>query len=792
MSPSNYEFNQGLVTSRDATKLAPGEMAVATGIYYKNGDKERAHKLPARSVFGDTGEGAKVKGLAICQFDAGADYVIAFAGTDLYGATPGVTGTFASIASAITGDYLDHAHANDRHYLATGSFLKVLESDGSVRDAGLRAPPAPPVLTTVVGGPATRANASSSASGWDDDANAYDGNVDTFSYGGLRAAGSATITYGFAANTGSTRALALQWSLSAGSDVRGNFPDRSGSVDTGAQASPDFNVNVKIESSENAGGAWTERMDGVFTTIQSLRTMSFNITDTIDLASNVLVRFTLTFNSGTSSAYLRVHDVRWHDTTAGGGADFSTTGDGLLYAYTEYDKDTGLESPPSPTTGRLTFSNRSGVNVDLPATAENDGATHYNIYRTTDGGIYQDMGLVAQVLVGDDYIDEFDWGLTEQPPETLKFLPIQGDSSGTPQLYPRDEPPPILRRIGFHEGTMWGLTEGNRRELRYAIAGRAESWPIINVITGFDFDDHDQIVDCESLGSVLIIGCKGLMIRLDEFPRSHSGAFIASGAERIKGADGVVGDYAMSSVPLEGESHEAWIAHSGIYVTNGFTFRSISEDFDWTAVESLDKSNWSLSWDEELRCLVFAQGSRGIYYLIHVDREHVKPTGQPKWTGPHYGDFTAYKQAQVGGRFRTYSAHYTDGKVYLERGAADGLDASNAYDTSGTNPLIITTGKEYARGWTELSVHGGRLRHTDFGAGETASIAHSHGRDASGHTSTKTSTVSLAGDRTHQFHTGRRGEWHQVTLTHTGAAEGALTDLVYRVQQYGQAGKRSA
>ena len=83
-------YNGGYVTARDRALLAPNELQLATGIYYKPGDPTRAHKLPGRTEFGDTTTAAKVSGIAIAQFDSGGtDYLLALSSGKLYGATPG-------------------------------------------------------------------------------------------------------------------------------------------------------------------------------------------------------------------------------------------------------------------------------------------------------------------------------------------------------------------------------------------------------------------------------------------------------------------------------------------------------------------------------------------------------------------------------------------------------------------------------------------------------------------------------------------------------------------------------
>ena len=786
MTTLSRTYDKGVVDSRDRAELAPGEMQQATGIYYKPGDG-RAHKLAGRSTFGDTSTAAKVGGLALCQFDSGTDYLMALSSSAVYGATPGKTGTFASVyAMTGSGTTMDAAHARDRWYLALGSENQVLLSDGTTRAMGMEAPPEAMTHLSVTAG-SILARPDASATGFTNPDNARDTKRRTFASATRKTAGTTTCTWSFAGSsgTGTDRDIVVSWGFDPGDfSVRQVGDARSGGIAQRAS------VTLKLEVSVNSGTTYTDVFNFSPTRYHDRNTALFSIGDSID-ASLLRVKVSMVYDSTRAYAVtMQVYDIRLIDKTTSSRAVTATK---LRYAYTEYDTVSGNESPPSPVLEVTDLTAKTEVVLTIP-TKVNAAATQFRIYRTPDDGDITQLGRIGWVRSSQTgFTDDFtDYDVDDQPSELISYLQVEAE--GEVNYYPRDVPPPPLRRITYFKGGLVGLSDENKRALFYSIPGLPESWPDVYVIESFPLEEHDTLVDAVSVGGSLIIAAKDTMIRLDEVPRTTAGVFIATPAEQIKGAPGCVGDYGMAVVSYEGRSHAAWISHEdGILVTDGSTWTRISDDINWSQFDGFTKSSWALYWLKDKQSLAFcysstATGTNNRYYLLHLDRSHVK-NGRAKVTGPHYGAISAIAYGQVSNSTRTYSAHPTDGKVYLEGNPDTGADSSLAYNASGESPLIIKGARRYEN-WRSYTAIDGRLYHGDFGTGQTVTLAYQVGRDASGASTTRSQTVSVAGHQGTQVGIARAGEWHEETITHVGTGISHINNLTIRARVQGDEGEQ--
>jgi len=327
--------------------------------------------------------------------------------------------------------------------------------------------------------------------------------------------------------------------------------------------------------------------------------------------------------------------------------------------------------------------------------------------------------------------------------------------------------------------------------LHYSVAGSPSSWPHINVIEAFPLEEHDELIDCIGLTETLIIGASGAMIRLDSLPRSIQGVFDASRAIRISGAPGLACEYGMTKMSVQGESHAVWISHQGIYRTNGMLYDKISEGIDWEVIETFTKTAWVLHWDQKYEILTFAYsstatGANDRYYLLHMATEHRKQNGQPKVTGPHFGEFYALASAQVGSQRKMYSAHTDDGKVYFEDNGTH--EESNAFSDDGVRPVVMKTRKNYDD--EESAVLGVTLRHTDFGEASSAvaTVKLTSGRDFNNSEVEKTKTITLTGDGGTHMDFSQSGQWHEFEINYTGRNNGAFKDMRIEARNLSRSG----
>jgi hypothetical protein len=514
---------------------------------------------------------------------------------------------------------------------------------------------------------------------------------------------------------------------------------------------------------------------------------------TLDL-DQVQVRVTAGYTVGTKEVTFLVHDIKVQDT----GASADKTATSIKYSYTEWDDTNGNESIPAPELADVAFTSKASVTLTLPSAAVNSTATHWRIYRSPDKGTTYQMGVIATIDIGETtYIDDFlqdSDGVDYQPPLLAPFVEFTADG-GSVRTY-RDAEPPALKRIAYFKGGLVGLPLDDTRALAYAAPGFPESWPNFYRITKFPFPENDNLLDLAEVGDTLVMAAKQVMIRMDEVPQSVAGTFIAAEAKAIAGAPGCVGADGLTVVNYRGVSHAAWISpENGVLVTDGHKWDSISDDLDWTQFDGFDKSGWVLHYLKHWRVLVLAYsstsgGTNDQYFLLHIDKDHVKDNGQAKITGPHYGDITHIVSGQVSNTTRVYEGHPTDGKVYLNFNSSTGADSSLAYNASGNSPMILKGPRRYEaknRAYTALD---GFLYHSDFGTGQTVSLKYEVGRDASGSSSSRTQSVSLAGQQYHQFDVARAGLWHEETLTHTGTGTGKIGEMTIRARVQGDEGEQ--
>ncbi len=817
MADITFPFNQGYVSSRGRETLKPGELQTATGIYYKPGDPERAHKLQGRSAFDQVDTAAVVKGLALCQFDSGGtDKLVALHGTTLWGATPGATGTFAALTGDSTGlsssaARMITAHYNDRWYFANGyDRVRVLEPDGTVRTASLFPPTVAPIAASFASGVATTSRTpvdSNVNSGWVDPNNARDSQAGTVNapttsaYATALATASAKtcIWHGFASSTATARVLKVVCRLHGDTSVGGVLHQFN-------QQFNGYKVRIKVEVATDWNGA-----TGTFVAI--LDETRFNahpepfvlLQKPISVDSSlVAVRGYFEYISGNVQSAFRIDDIAIRD---GSDATNFTPTDTFWYAFTEYDQDENQESVVGPALGITStsvavdasvFTAKNRATLTLP-TKVNSRATHFKIYRTFEGGVvFQDLALVGQVLSSETaWTDDFTVPVDEVAEIPYSILRVGSQDAEDGFLpYHRDLAMPTLSYITSWRGALVGLSREFPRALRYSAIGYPESWPEIYAVSSFPLPERDELVAIIPCGDTLLILARGAVLTLTALPQALDGVFTSGEASPLRAAPGCVGVYAATAFSVAGEPRVAWVSTFGIYVSNGHTVARISDDLAWsTEVSVANLGSSVLFWDSELQVLWFAYDSDGggtndRFFYAHMLPEHDKGQGiSPKWSGPHYGSIYCMTAGLVSSSYRVYSGHVSDGFVYLERGAA--TDASQSYSSTQV-PLIVKTGRTYGS-WRDWLAYRGNLRHTAFTAGNTASLVWTWGRDSNGQTGSVTkSSVSLVSQVGTDFFIGRSGEWAEMQLTHTGTGVGALLDCRVDVQVMEKSGRKTA
>jgi hypothetical protein len=439
------------------------------------------------------------------------------------------------------------------------------------------------------------------------------------------------------------------------------------------------------------------------------------------------------------------------------------------------------------------------VVLSLPSGRQNENTTDLRIYRTFDGGVApRDFGLVGEASVDlvnrPVFVDTFrEWGQFDVALPKYQMLRVV-ESDGGEIDYDLNTMPSIWSHINQFQGSLVGVDVTQNRRLWYTPPGTPESSPSCYVFKRFPLDEKDRLIGTLSVGDSLVVLAEAAVMEIRGLPLVQGDAiFNLPQVRKLDGIPGCVSPKAMCVVSIDGISAGAWVSPFGIFVTNGQTASRISDEMNWTStINQATLSTSVLFYDEQRHLLVFTYDSDGDsindrYILFHVSQQ--KPSGFPKWTGPHFGFVNDLSDGVIEGLHRIYSGS-NDGNVYLEWNT--GLDASNAYSVSGVVPLILKSGRYYQDTDREdYEVFKVSLRHSDFGVGETATVQCVYGRDHNANVSgVVTKSVSIAGHRGTECLIGRSLEWAEFTITHLGSGLGTFTDIRTTAESAGESGDR--
>jgi hypothetical protein len=803
-----WRFDQGQNTSSSRSQLAEGELQRSVGVEYRTGDV-RLHRHPARTEYGRTFSpkpsnatvtNRRIDGVYLAEFDNDTAKLVALSRGTVYGTDLPGDGTFSSMKTGLTDGEdlrLSGTHYNDRHYVTNQEDrMLVIEDDGTVRDAGMDAPTTVPIATVSdASGSATvsrpTANENVTSVLWSSLSSGYDGDNDTFALSAMTTNNTATAKFSAWASVATVAAdqVKIRWAM-AGAQIDNSDIPGSGSGNIpgtgGASVSSGFVSTVLIEVSEDNGGSFSEAYTETFDRPITTRILAYDI-DTATDRNQVQVRVSHTHNSGTSQSALRVYDISIADGSTT--AVFTTSGKGIRYCFTEYDSTRGLESPPSPETGLKTFSAQNQVKLENPPAQTNSIATHYRYYRIPDGGVSPfDFGLIGEVAIGSgkSFIDDFGVvGVNEQPGPPLEMVQIGVDRGNNlnPLPFIANQPPPNMDFVLNYDGSLVGFK--GRQEF-YSMGGRPESWPEVFVISSFPMEANDTIVGAVALDRNLLVAAQGVMIRQESLPRIVSGQFSAAKIREITGAPGCVRKGAVTKVSRGGEQLASWVSYTGVHVSDGFSFKDITDDIDWDAnVIGADLEKYAqLFWDDHRdRMHLRFQYAENRYAIIHMGADHTKPGGLPKITWGHYGRSTDYAAARVGGESFVFSGHRYDGNVYRERqGYTDESDSKG----DGTWPLDVVLKRKY-RNYKTFMVRKARLRHSDGGSAE-ATVTWRSGSDSDDAGQTRDFTVSLRGDRGTEFSVIQAGHFHEPSIKMTGGGAVSFELIETDEEIFGQSG----
>ncbi len=791
----NVRFGGGYVSTgtggRDASDLDQGELQSMSGAYYRKDDPHQAWKMAGRTLFGSTVSG-RVNGVVVCQFDeAGSDKLLASVGTKIYGAVPGITGTFSELATGLSSDARTFvgAHQDDRWYLCNGmDENRVLMPDGTVRLMGMRRPSGQPTCVPIstVGATVYRPTVSvpvpdSVTPGLLNPNLSFDGDdstcasfitppdshpSDQVNQGYLLHRWS-----GFVANSGGGRTLKVKFSGYYGSIIGMETVGGSGQLYRGTV--------IRFQKSEDGGVTWDNIWERTANPNQSIPEQVVESPVTVDSS---LIQFRIYVTAPYADTAINIFDVRIEI----GSDAVSTTTVGIYYATTERFDAEDIESPPSEFSGLVELDNQGAVIVTRPPQA-NPSATHWQVYRVGDGveKTYGNAGLVGSLIP----ISQTTWtdplspfGINDQAVPVVALMVVDGLETDF-----RDwAPVPFVSMISW-KGSICGISLGSPREWFYSEGGRPESFPKIYTVKSFPLDENDRLVGQMAVGESLVFLCKGACLAIDEVPRLTDGVYNQIDARPLKGHPGCVGIYAYATWSVAGEPRGAWVSPHGVYVTNGTISACISTDLAWTREVNVPFLSTSvLKWDANNLILWFeydfdGDGNNDREMAFHMAEIHAKDDNKHKLSQPTEKATSCMAFALVEAAYLRYSGHPTNGEVYLEESGTS--DAA-----TGDEVEMVVRSNQISNQKVNLGVIKATVAHSDFGAGETGTIVATLYRDSANTENSRSQSVRLDGNRGTTVGIGRAGELVDVEVSYSGPGIGGLGGVQLEIDGQGRSG----
>ena len=578
-------LNGGLVTAKDPSLLSQGELQQCDNLFYKPGSHS-LHKARGRTLFNSAALGGSLKGLRYCGFDGSNDVLIGFAGTTLYTAPVGLTGTFSTLTTGITGTLLEAIHYNNHHVLLTGdASSRVLLSNGITRPHGLQ-----PVTTTISA-------------------------IETATVGGVWPLGSTTVPNFY-------EYWVTEVYRSGTEFVESDFTGRPGTVYVSSATSiitislPPTPANsqatqwriyrshfkVKFEDRAFPNGFFIAEVPIATTSFSDgLSTLSsFYQAATADLPPGGYVAWSSTGNLFAADGAYAKTGTGTRTAVRLAGYAFSGIGDPVTKLTVEIKtrkvgnvSGIGMvinvaSSVFSQSVQLTAVGTAYTYNFDLlklnpkPAAANFDTVNFFIdlVAYNTDAGNYAEVDYCkVQVSHGGATGSETDPfpGTTVTIGGTIFPLGING-------------PPPSSASTGdIFQDSLVINDLSNPTQVAYSRAGSIDAFPSFYILK-LDTKDKDSVKNIKSLGSVCLVGLVSQMWRVNYLPREQDAEFDRGRCIEVVDTDhGVVGTHAACKFTISGQAMVGYVSSSGPRMTNGFQATTMTNDLDWESLVDISQ-----------------------------------------------------------------------------------------------------------------------------------------------------------------------------------------------------------
>ena len=810
MAEFELPLDKGVRRSQDELRLPLGFSLAMENWIYASDDPDRPHKIWGRTAAESTlPSTTSIKEITHAQFDSGADQLVFLANSQLYEADAATAiGAWTSV---------NDQQGSPAAFSRTGSFLKsitdgrnmsifwtgvegerplIRDLDGGWRYLSMKKTSAP-TLSSVLSGAATEQdpdeNAVVSGGGWDNAANAYDGDKSaTYAAAGLSVAGAKSHEWKFTDNV-ATSGYSLYIKIASSSlpplDT-GWYPDAgAGGGGVGTEA---VVASIKVEVTEDrhvGGGTWTTVFEQATPVVQS--TIEYKLEGGGNFANAsvpaVSARTTLTYTNGTTQVYAYCYEIWASD----GGSTTSITTGTYGYATTEVYRKTlsdgttvVAESLPSDVLDVVVAGTQYGV-VLTPPTRTNlttdgiaDAQISRKIYRTTSTGVWPNLGFIGEVdITATTFTDTFETSGT-----TLGSPGIYTVVVGSSTIQAAGQAP-AFRDAARFRGAILAIPQGDPRAIQWSLPSQPDYWPLpAQSFNPLPSDRNDELKGIAALGDVVLIFARTMVLRIRNLYFANQANFDLGSlrVDIISPNEGLAGG-PKAHTELEsqlGQALRAWVSDNGIWMTDGalthergLGVRKLSVAMDWHRdVDTARLGETELTFDAETQTLYFdyfdPDGNAKTMTFFTAPEHWIQVTeGQaiPKMTGPHASNITSRVIGELSGNLHHWSLSSSDTTIYNER---------TGTDDAGSDILsFLDTGWKYPEGpQRELHIYEGSLYHSDWGQSESFDLDLLTRRDLTGviQTAAKRGLRLRGASTTPLGYLNRAGQALRVQLRHAG------------------------
>lgn len=712
---------EGLVTSRDPISLQPGELQdITNGVYLPNTDA--LVRAPGRTAWCTvvTGSGTRgVYGLADCPFAGGTHYVVAAATGGYYKIDAEAGSPSASLITAITaGNPFASVQNNGKYYLLDGLNANVVfKSDGSSRAHGLQP-------TTGRLGLAITTGTWLAATGYYDywytevyrttavaegavDAlhpvfieSGCDGGPQTIQITSTSNAVLISIPAAEPVNALTTHFRIYRSAVKdAASDIVFPIGTLIAEVPVGVATSSYIIDGQSTDTGFRAPTATFGTPDWASPTAMFANDAVYaTVNHTVNNAKKYCIIGNFGFTVADPVVGIQVELVDLHRTPGYSDASAADT----ITFYVEASPDAGVSWIRL---GTAALPQGSGVDVTMSVgnvdsipgqhlwTAANFSDANFRLRLVTacqrepgGGGMNQTIYLdyiQCRVLYNGANVEGTD-----------PFPIIVTNDIATP----KNGPPPLASCGASFEGSLVlnDVTKPNR--LVYSYPGEPETFPSVYILQ-LDNPRNEQISYLGVVNNKLITGTKGGLWRVNYLPRETDTTPLDRGRaiDQISSSVGIVKPTAACLVSApDGRQELIFASSSGIYATDGFILRSVSDDLNWYAgtysvggFSDAASAVVALCNDPDFRTVFLPTTLGAIYAASYAERHRKQPAGV-KWGRYQGHNGTAGADGTL---FSACVVHMNDGSHRMLFGYASSAGADKG-------KIYIQDTVAYAGGYT--------------------------------------------------------------------------------------------